>query len=76
MKKIAILLLLCSYALTAQPNKSSRMGHNTLEELEMPYYDKDSTASAVVLFEHANTYPDNDNNQIPRTDYYFRIKII
>lgn len=75
MKKIALLLFLCSYTFIAQQNKSSRMGQTTLKELKMPYYDKDSTASAVVLFEHANRYPENNNDQIPRTDYYFRIKI-
>lgn len=42
----------------------------------MTIYDKDSTATAVVLYEHANRYPDRENDEIPRTDYYFRIKIL
>ena len=52
------------------------MGQTTLDELKMAVYDKDSTATAVVLYEHANRYPDRENDEIPRTDYYFRIKIL
>lgn len=52
------------------------MGKTTLEELQMTVYDKDSTATAVVLYEHANRYPDRENDEIPRTDYYYRIKIL
>ena len=52
------------------------MGQTTLEELKMTIYDKDSTATAVVLYEHANRYPDRNNHEIPRTDYYYRIKIL
>lgn len=76
MKKIAFLLLLSPIFLIAQKKKSSKMGQTTLEELKMTVYDKDSTATAVVLYEHANRYPDNINNQKPRTDYYYRIKIL
>ncbi|WP_235318226.1 DUF3857 domain-containing protein [Polaribacter sp. Hel1_85] len=52
------------------------MGLTTLDELKMIVYDKDSTATAVVLYEHANRYPDRSNDEIPRTDYYYRIKIL
>jgi len=76
MKKIALLLLLFSSILIAQKKKSSKMGQTSLEELKMIIYDKDSTATAVVLYEHANRYPDRSNNEIPRTDYYYRIKIL
>lgn len=76
MKKIALLLLLFSNILIAQEKKSSKMGQTTLEELKMTVYDKDSTATAVVLYEHANRYPDRNNDEIPRTDYYYRIKIL
>ena len=76
MKKIVLLLLLFSSIITAQKKKSSKMGQTTLEELKMIIYDKDSTAAAVVLYEHANRYPDRSNNEIPRTDYYYRIKIL
>ena len=76
MKKISLILLLFSSILIAQEKKSSKMGQTTLEELKMTIYDKDSTATAVVLYEHANQYPDRNNDEIPRTDYYYRIKIL
>jgi len=76
MKKISLLLLLSSSILFAQKAKSSEMGQTTFEELKMTIYDKDSTATAVVLYEHANLYPDRNNDEIPRTDYYYRIKIL
>jgi hypothetical protein len=77
-KRIIIFLflyLLILPCLFAQKEKSTKMGQTTLEELEMTIYAKDSSATAVVLYEHANRYPDKLNNQIPRTDYYYRIKI-
>lgn len=52
------------------------MGQTTLDELKMTVYDRDSTAAAVVLYEHANRYPDKSNDETPRTDYYYRIKIL
>ncbi|MFT5213379.1 MAG: hypothetical protein ACI9WV_001099, partial [Patiriisocius sp.] len=65
-----------STILFAQKNKSSKMGQTTLEELEMTVYAKDSSASAVVLYEHTNRYPDKLHDETPRTDYYYRIKIL
>jgi hypothetical protein len=76
MKKIVLILLLFSSIIIAQEKKSSKMEQTTLEELKMTIYDKDSTATAVVLYEHANRYPDINNDEIPRTDYYYRIKIL
>jgi hypothetical protein len=52
------------------------MNQTTLEELEMTIYNQDSTATAVVLYEHANLYLDPKNNFNTRTDYYYRIKIL
>lgn len=52
------------------------MGQTTIDELKMTVYEKDSTAAAVVLYEHANVYLDPDNEHKTRTDYYFRIKIL
>ena len=55
MKKILLLLfLLLSITLFSQKIKSSKMCQTTLDELQMIVYDKDSTATAVVLYEHAN----------------------
>ncbi|MCG1036303.1 DUF3857 domain-containing protein [Polaribacter sp. DS7-9] len=52
------------------------MGQTTLDELRMTVYDKDSTATAVVLYEHANIYLDPEFDYKTRTDYYYRIKIL
>lgn len=52
------------------------MGRTTIDELKMTIYDKDSTAAAVVLYEHANVYLDQNNDYNTRTDFYFRIKIL
>ena len=75
-KYILLLLLLLSISLFSQKIKSSKMGQTTFDELKMTVYDKDSAATAVVLYEHANRYPDRDNDEIPRIDYYYRIKIL
>ena len=74
MKKLTLLLLLSFTAVTlSQKRKSSNMSQTTFDELKMTVYDKDSAATAVVLYEHANRYPDRGNDEIPRTDYYYRI---
>lgn len=76
MKKLTLLLLLTlSVETFSQKRKSSNMKQTTFDELKMTVYDKDSAATAVVLYEHANRYPDRDNDETPRTDYYYRIKI-
>ena len=78
MKKLLfpLLFIFISNITFSQKEKSSTMGKTTLEELKMTIYDKDSTAAAVVLYEHSNRYPDRNNDEIPRTDYYYRIKIL
>ena len=38
------------------------MGQTTLEELQMSFYNKHSTAGAVVLYEHANVYHNTEND--------------
>lgn len=77
MKKLPLLLFFLScFLLNSQEKKTSKMGQTTLEELKMIVYDKDSTAKAVVLYEHANVYLDPKNNYNTRTDFYYRIKIL
>ncbi|WP_051605765.1 DUF3857 domain-containing protein [Polaribacter sp. Hel_I_88] len=76
-KKILLLTLLFSATfLNSQVEKSSKMGQTSLDELAMTVYDKDSTATAVVLYEHANIYLDKKNGFNTRTDFYYRIKIL
>lgn len=77
MKKLPLVLLLFSFlVIHAQQEKSSKMEQTTLDELKMTVYEKDSTAAAVVLYEHANVYLDQKNDYKTRTDYYYRIKIL
>lgn len=76
MKRTAILLLLFTSVIYCQKEKTSKMGKTTLDELKMTVYDKDSTATAVVLYEHANVYLDELNDYNTRTDFYYRIKIL
>lgn len=77
MNKIIIpLLLLLSITIFSQSKKSTKMGQTSLDEVKMTIYDKDSTAIAVVLYEHANLYLDPDYDHNTRTDFYYRIKIL
>lgn len=76
MKKIAVLLFLLSYSTQGQITKSAKMGQTTLEELQMKFYEKDSAAVAVVLYDQGNLYTYDNNLNEFRTDYYFRIKIL
>lgn len=76
MKRITYLILLFTTIAYPQKEFRKKMGQVTKEELQIKTYSKDSTANAVVLYEHANIYIDKNNNFDFRTDYYFRIKII
>ncbi len=77
MKRIPLVFLLfISFLINGQQKKSSKMGQTSLEELKMIIYDKDSTAAAVVLYEHGNVYLDPKKDYNTRTDFYFRIKIL
>ena len=62
--------------ITGQKKKSTKLGNATIEELKMNLYSKDSTASAVVLFEHGNVYINEKRDFNFTTDYYYRIKIL
>ncbi|RCS26838.1 hypothetical protein DUT90_06845 [Polaribacter sp. WD7] len=75
MKKCLLLILLLPNLFLAQKNKSTTLGKTTLEELKMNFYAKDSSAAAVILYEQVNRYPDENNKEIPKIDYYYRIKI-
>ena len=73
-----IIAFFCFFSIIAlsQKKRSTSLGRTTLDELKMTIYDKDSTATAVVLYEHANYYVDQHNDYNLTTDYYFRIKIL
>ena len=60
----------------SQKSKSTKIGKINILELTMKEYSKDTTASAVVLYEHANYYLDKKRSYNKTTDYYFKIKIL
>ncbi|CAL2104653.1 conserved protein of unknown function [Tenacibaculum sp. 190130A14a] len=60
----------------SQKRKSSRTGNVAIDELTMKQYSKDTTATAVVLYEHGNYYINENKNYNNTTDYYFKIKIL
>jgi hypothetical protein len=49
--------------------------NNIKNEILMETYSLDTLANAVVLYENANLYLDEEHNFKFRTDYYFRIKL-
>lgn len=71
---LSIFLFLCTF-LYAQKERSAKMGQTSLKELQMTYYDKDSSANALVLYEQGNYYRSKLNNFRFTTDYYHRVKI-
>ena len=75
-KIIVVVFCFFSIVAVAQKKRSTSLGNITKEELKMTVYDKDSTASAVVLYEHANYYIDASNEYRLTTDHYYRIKIL
>ena len=76
MKKITILFLLLSTIAYSQKKRSTKIGKVKSSEVKMKVYEKDSTANAVVLYEHVNVYLDEKNDLDYRTDYYNKIKLI
>lgn len=70
-----IIFLVLQSTLFAQKHKSTSIENINKDELEMYFYDKDTLANALVLYEHANTYIDEESDYKFRTDYYYRVKI-
>ena len=75
MKKIVYLVLFVSTLCLGQRGKTTKLGLTTMADLQMTTYEKDTTANAVVLYEHANLYRDITNKYVFRTDYYHRVKL-
>jgi hypothetical protein len=73
---IILLVLIFNIKGFSQKDKSSKIGQININELSINRYEKDTTANAVVLYEHANYYIDEDKDYKKTTDYYFKIKII
>ena len=75
-KSLFLLFFIISTCFYAQKTRSTKVGEIKDKELLMQKYDKDTTANAVVLYEHANYYVNELQNFKKTTDYYFRIKIL
>ncbi|TDQ22733.1 DUF3857 domain-containing protein [Tenacibaculum caenipelagi] len=76
--KDVLLILTCLFFINSfsQKKKSTKIGNVDIKELNMSQYDKDTTANAVVLYEHANYYIDENKDYKKTTDYYFKVKIL
>ncbi|MFY7672016.1 hypothetical protein ACOSP6_13095 [Tenacibaculum sp. MEBiC06402] len=73
---ILLILMISSFSIYSQRNtKTPKLGQVKDAELKMGYYDKDSTAGALVLEEKGYSYVDDKNNYDFRRDIYRRIKI-
>jgi len=75
MKRIAILFICFTSIVYSQKEKSEHTGQVTLEDLLLSTYDKDATASSLILKEHANYYFNEKKYYERITDYYFKKKI-
>jgi hypothetical protein len=75
-KRLIILFCFISILSFGQKSKSTALSEISLGELSFKVYDKDSTANAVVLYEHGNLYVNPNRKFNFTTDYYFRVKIL
>ncbi|MFY0604599.1 MAG: DUF3857 domain-containing protein [Flavobacteriaceae bacterium] len=77
MRKILLAILFFSYYAQAQKFEISNLNEVTKNELEMTFYEKDSSAYGLVLEERGQVYftPKNDYYKY-RKDYYVRIKVL
>ena len=74
---LLLLLLVTGFTYGQKKDLPYTFGKISEEELTMDRYEKDSTANAVVLYEHGNTTVENiDNDIFLRTTYYKKIKIL
>ncbi len=79
MKKIApslLLFFICFQSYSQKKNDDYKFGKVTQSELEMTTYKKDTTANAVVLYEHGYTdFSVTNTRYIIRTTVYKKVKI-
>lgn len=73
---IIILLLITTQVIFSQKINLPEWSQFSKQERELKVYEKDSTASAVVLSEIGYTYVENENNFNLIKEYYVRIKIL
>ena len=69
--KVLVFFVLCSVFGFSQKKRSTNLGQTTKRELLMNVYPQDTTASAVVLYEHANYYVNEERDYNFTTDFLF-----
>ena len=63
MKKLTFLFVLLGTLFSnAQKARSAKMGQTSMAELQMTSYDKDPSASALILYDEGNYYMDEKND--------------
>jgi len=69
------LLLICTNVIS-QKNRPYTFGKITKEEYDLKFYEKDSTANAVFLFENGETiFKLKEDNILVNSTYYAKVKI-
>jgi len=79
MKKLIlfILLLFSTQIYSQKKNNTNTFGKVSSSELEMTTYEKDTTANALVIYEHGNTIVEYEDSQTYlKTSVYRKIKIL
>ncbi len=78
MKKFIYLLLILSstYSYTQNKNLPYTFGKISQSDIEMEVYEKDTTADAVILYEHGSTKVENMHSVYLKTTVYRKIKIL
>ncbi|WP_299673216.1 DUF3858 domain-containing protein [uncultured Tenacibaculum sp.] len=70
-----LFLLFLNLSANSQASDIQKLGLTDLKEVEMSFYQKDSTAKALVLEEKGHEYIDQENEYYFRRDIYKRVKI-
>jgi len=79
MKRILLIVCVVNFLFSASAQDKFKFGNCPIDLLQMSVYEKDSSASAVVLYENGSSYyvisPITSDFQIV-TDYVVRIKVL
>lgn len=79
MKKLLFLFLLIAVSFISFSQEIQRFGKVDIEDIKMSVYEKDTSASAVVLFDYGNSYFRRDNQKkkfVQIIERHVRIKIL
>ncbi len=76
--RLILLFLFFGFSVFAQESKSTQIGQTSLAELQMMSYDKDPSATALVLYDEQNYFHTeyNKRKRVLAKDVYYRYKIL